>query len=40
MIQTIDHGIDHRSQISTLLTQQGIEPHNLDAWSYNDDVNA
>jgi len=35
-IQAINHGVDHRSQISTLLTQQGIEPPDLDAWSYND----
>lgn len=40
LIQAMDHGIDHRSQISTLLTQQGIEPPDLDAWSYNDDMNA
>ena len=36
VIQAINHGIDHRSQISTLLTQQGIEPPELDGWSYND----
>ena len=36
VIQAINHGIDHRSQISTLLSQQGIEPPDLDAWAYND----
>lgn len=36
VIQAIDHAIDHRSQISTLLSQQGIEPPDLDGWSYND----
>ena len=36
VIQAIDHGIDHRSQIATLLTQQGIEPPELDSWAYND----
>jgi uncharacterized damage-inducible protein DinB len=36
VIQAINHAIDHRSQISTLLSQQGIEPPELDAWSYND----
>ncbi|HEV2661333.1 MAG TPA: DinB family protein [Ktedonobacteraceae bacterium] len=36
VIQAIDHGIDHRSQIATLLSQQGIEPPDLDAWAYND----
>ncbi|HEU5201062.1 MAG TPA: DinB family protein [Ktedonobacterales bacterium] len=36
VIQAINHGIDHRSQIATLLSQQGIEPLNLDTWAYND----
>ncbi|MGZ3610958.1 MAG: DinB family protein [Ktedonobacteraceae bacterium] len=36
VIQAINHAIDHRSQISTLLSQQGIEPPGLDAWAYND----
>lgn len=36
VIQAVNHAIDHRSQISTLLTQQGIEPPALDSWAYND----
>lgn len=36
LIQAINHGIDHRSQIATLLSQQDIEPPELDAWAYND----
>lgn len=36
MIQAINHGVDHRSQIASLLSQQGIEPPDLDAWAYND----
>jgi uncharacterized damage-inducible protein DinB len=36
VIQAINHAIDHRSQISTLMSQQGIEPPELDSWSYND----
>ena len=36
VIQAINHAIDHRSQISTQLSQQGIEPPDLDAWAYND----
>ncbi|MBO0780017.1 MAG: DinB family protein [Ktedonobacteraceae bacterium] len=36
LIQALNHTIDHRSQISTLLSQQGIEPPDLDSWSYND----
>jgi uncharacterized damage-inducible protein DinB len=36
VIQAINHAIDHRSQIATLLSQQGIEPPDLDSWAYND----
>jgi uncharacterized damage-inducible protein DinB len=36
LIQAVNHAIDHRSQIATLLSQQDIEPPNLDGWSYND----
>jgi uncharacterized damage-inducible protein DinB len=36
MIQAINHGTDHRSQVATLLTQQGIEPPGIDAWDYHD----
>ncbi len=36
LIQVINHGIDHRSQIATLLSHQGITPVDLDGWSYND----
>jgi uncharacterized damage-inducible protein DinB len=36
LIQAINHGIDHRSQIATLLSQQEIEPPDLDGWAYND----
>ena len=39
VIQALNHAIDHRSQIATLLSQQGIEPPNLDAWAYNDSLN-
>lgn len=38
MIQAINHATDHRSQIATLLSQQGIEPPAIDAWDYNDDM--
>jgi uncharacterized damage-inducible protein DinB len=36
LIQAIDHGVDHRSQIATVLSQQGIDAPCLDAWCYND----
>ena len=40
MIQAINHGVDHRSQIATLLSQQDIELPCLDAWCYNDALRA
>jgi uncharacterized damage-inducible protein DinB len=36
LIQAIQHGVDHRSQIATVLSQQGLEAPCLDAWCYND----
>ncbi|GCE28492.1 hypothetical protein KDA_39760 [Dictyobacter alpinus] len=39
-LQAINHGIDHRSQIATILSQQGIELPDLDAWGYNDSLRA
>ncbi len=32
--QTLNHGNEHRAQIYTILTKIGIEPPDLDAWSY------
>jgi uncharacterized damage-inducible protein DinB len=32
--QAINHATDHRSHVCTILTQQGIEPPNLDVWTY------
>jgi uncharacterized damage-inducible protein DinB len=37
-IQAINHATEHRTQIATILTQQGIEPLNLDGWTYTDTV--
>lgn len=36
LIQALNHGIDHRSQIATLLSQQDIELPDLDGWGYNE----
>lgn len=36
LLQAINHGVDHRSQIATLLSQQDINPPDLDGWAYND----
>lgn len=38
LIQAVNHGIDHRSQIATILSQQGIKPPRLDGWGYNNDM--
>jgi uncharacterized damage-inducible protein DinB len=34
LAQAIHHADDHRSQIATLLSRQGIEPPDLDVWSF------
>ena len=34
MTQAINHATEHRSQIMAIMTQLGIEPPELDAWSY------
>jgi uncharacterized protein len=34
LTQVLDHGTDHRSQISTTLTAIGVTPPRLDAWAY------
>jgi len=36
VIQFVDHGIDHRTQICTALAQLGIQPPELDVWAYNE----
>lgn len=34
LAQALHHGTDHRSQICTTLTQQGIVPPEIDVWDY------
>jgi len=34
LTQAINHATEHRAQIMTTLTQMGIEPPNIDAWSF------
>ena len=34
LAQAIHHGTDHRSQVCTALTSQGIEPPAIDLWAY------
>lgn len=34
LLQAVNHGTEHRSQIATILTQLGIEPPPMDGWTY------
>ena len=34
LVQAIDHGREHRTHIATILTQLGIEPPDMDGWSF------
>jgi uncharacterized damage-inducible protein DinB len=36
LTQAINHATEHRSQIMAILTQSGIQPPELDGWSYFD----
>ena len=33
-VQAINHATEHRSQIATILTQQGVEPADLSGWAW------
>ena len=34
LLQAINHGTEHRSQIATMLTQLGVEPPAMDGWTF------
>jgi uncharacterized damage-inducible protein DinB len=34
LIQVVNHGVEHRTNITTILSQQGIQPPALDGWEY------
>jgi uncharacterized damage-inducible protein DinB len=34
LIQAINHGVEHRTNITTILAQQGIQTPDLDGWEY------
>ncbi len=40
LTQVINHGTEHRAQIMAIMTQLGIEPPELDAWQYFDQLDA
>jgi uncharacterized damage-inducible protein DinB len=37
LTQVINHATEHRAQIMTILTQLGIQPPELDSWTYYDE---
>jgi uncharacterized damage-inducible protein DinB len=34
LLQAVNHGTEHRSQVATILTQLGIEPPDMDGWTF------
>ncbi len=34
LVQAINHGTEHRSQVATILTQLGMAPPDMDGWTY------
>ncbi len=34
LVQAVNHGTEHRAQVSAILTQLGIEPPEVDGWAY------
>ena len=38
LTQVINHATEHRAQIMVILTQLGIEPPELDSWTYFDEL--
>jgi len=34
LLQAVNHGTEHRSQVATILTQIGVEPPEMDGWRY------
>lgn len=38
LVQAINHATEHRAQILTTLTQQGIEPPDVSGWAWHEDM--
>jgi uncharacterized damage-inducible protein DinB len=34
LVQAVNHGTEHRQQVSTILTGLGVEPPEMDGWTY------
>ncbi len=37
LIQAINHATEHRSQVATILSQQGLQPPVLDGWTFGEE---
>lgn len=40
LTQVINHATEHRAQVSAMLTQLGVEPPDLQGWTYFDELEA
>jgi uncharacterized damage-inducible protein DinB len=40
IVQVINHATEHREQINSMLSAQGITPPDLDGWSYGEATDA
>ena len=38
LTQAINHATEHRAQIMVIMTQLGVEPPDLDSWTYFDQM--
>jgi uncharacterized damage-inducible protein DinB len=38
LMQAINHATEHRTQISTIITQLGLEPPDMSGWQYMDEM--
>jgi uncharacterized damage-inducible protein DinB len=36
LVQAVNHATEHRAQVAAILTQQGVEPPNMDGWTYHE----
>lgn len=36
LLQSLVHGLEHRTQIAAILTQMGIDPPGMDGWAYHE----
>lgn len=34
LLQAVNHGTEHRSQVAVILTQMGVQPPGMDGWEF------